>query len=59
MFAHPLQVDPHKARALLTGSDRLDQGMALVAIIADGSVYMVEEFALSIVKDRGPTGGIR
>jgi hypothetical protein len=56
MFAHPLQVDPllssmgcyaHKARALLTGSDLLDQGMALVTIIANGSVYMVEELPLA------------
>jgi hypothetical protein len=52
MFAHPLQVDPHKARALPTGSDLLDQGMALVTIIADGSVYMVEEFALTIINTR-------
>jgi hypothetical protein len=58
MFAHPLQVDlllssmgchAHKARTLLTGSDLLDQAMALVTII---SFYMVEEFALSIVKHR-------
>ena len=61
MFAHPLQLDPllssmgchaHKARALLTGSDLLDQGMALVTIIADGRVYTVEEFALTIINTR-------
>jgi hypothetical protein len=32
--------------------------MALVTIIADGSVYMVGEFALSIAKHRGPPGGL-
>jgi len=42
----------HKARALLTGSDLLDQGMALVTIIADRRVYMVEEFALTIINTR-------
>ena len=61
IFAHPLQVDlllssmgchAHKARALLTGNDLLDQGMALVTIIADGCVYMVEEFALTITNTR-------
>ena len=61
MFAHPLQVDPllssmgchaHKAGALLIGSDLLDQCMALVTIIADGGVYMVKEFALTIINTR-------
>ena len=42
----------HKARALLTGSDLLDQGMALVTIIADGLLYTVEEFALTIINTR-------
>ena len=40
--------------ALQTANAFLDQGLPFVTIFADGCVYTVEEFAMTIINDRGP-----
>ena len=39
--------------ALATAKDFLDQGMPFVTVVADGRVYTVEEFALTIINGPG------
>ena len=42
--------------ALETANDFLKQGIPFVTIIADGRVYTVEEFAMSIINDENGDG---
>jgi hypothetical protein len=60
-----VQAKPHEAEgivkvvkgsrsgALQTAKEFLDQGFPFVTIIGDGQVYTVEEFALTIINERG------
>ena len=42
--------------ALETANDFLKQGIPFITIIADGRVYTVEEFAMSIINDENGDG---
>ncbi len=41
-----------RTEALQAARDMLDRGMVVVTIIADGRVYTVEEFALTITDEK-------
>jgi hypothetical protein len=42
-----------RQEAMQAAADLLDHGMAFVTIIAEGRVYTVEEFALTVLDPRG------
>jgi hypothetical protein len=45
-----------RSDALQTAKRFLDQGSPFLTIIADGCVYTVEEFALTVINDRSSQG---
>jgi hypothetical protein len=42
-----------RQEAMQAATDLLENGMAFVTIIAEGRVYTVEEFALTVLEPRG------